>query len=170
MSTRRLASTGARWFTGILGTGVLIGLGIAFLVVSQSSLDIRPAQVAAADREFEEVRHRLGNAPPYIVVEVRGGRRGVMVRSDLEPLHPGAIRTVRGIAWTPGSGRLLRVSTPYWVFQATRWKAKALAGVVRPFHQQLGLDFELPDLGPLGPGLVLDERYSDGRRIVVWTE
>jgi hypothetical protein len=170
LSTRRPASTGARWFTGILVTGVLIGLGVAFLVMSQSAVDIRPAQAAAADREFEEVRHRLGNGPPYIVVEMRDGQRVVTVRADLEPMHPGAIRTVRGIAWTPWSGRLLRVSTPYWVFQATRWKAKALVGMVRPFHQQLGLDFELPDLGPLGPGLVLDERNRDGRRVLVWTD
>ena len=170
MPTRHPSLGGARWITGILATGLLIGLGLAVLVVSQSSLDVHPVPAAAAEREFQETRHRLGDAPPYIVFDVRGGQRVLTVRSGLEPPHPGAIRAVRGMAWTPGSGRLVAVSTPYWVFQATRWKAKALTGIVRPFHQQLGLDFELPDLGPLGPGLVLDERYPDGRRVLIWTE
>jgi len=91
------------------------------------------------------------------------------VRSGLERPHPASIRIARGIDWSPGLRRLVYLSTPYWVFKATRWKAKALTGIVRPFHEQLGLDFELPDLERLGPGLVLDERY-EGRRVVVWTE
>jgi hypothetical protein len=158
------------WATGILAGGLLIGLGLAALVVSQSSVDVHPAPPAAAEREFDDTRRRLGDAPPYIVVTARGGERVVTVQTGLEPPDPRSIRTVRGIAWSPASGRVLRVSTPYWVFQTTRWKTKALAGIVRPFNQELGLDFELPDLGPLGPGLVLDERSPDGRRVLVWTE
>jgi len=64
-----------------------------------------------------------------------------------------------GVAWDPASGRRVSVSTPYWVFQATRWKAKALGTVVKRFDQQLGLDVDPPDLAPLVPVLVLDERY-----------
>ena len=66
----------------------------------------------------------------------------------------------------PGSVKRL----PYRWSGDEGWKAKAFGGIVRPFDQQIGLEFDLPDLAPLGPGLVLDERYEDGRRIMVWAE
>jgi len=167
---RPARSTAWRVFVVVLAAILSIGLGLAVLVLSQSSFDVRSTDAAEAEREFEEIRHRLGDTSPYIVVEVRDGRRVAAVQSGLEPPQPAPVRSVRGIAWGPGSRRRVSVSTPYWVFQATRWKAKALTRVVEPFHQQLGLEFELPDLAPLGPGLVLDERYPDGRRVIVWTE
>ena len=129
----------------------------------------RATLAAAVGREFDAVRRRFADKPPYVTV-VRDGHLGTEVRRELEPVTPARIETVKGIAWRPASGRRVSVSTPYWVFQATRWKAKVLSAIVRPFHQQLGLEVELPDLAPLGPGLVLDERYPDGRRVIVWTE
>jgi hypothetical protein len=119
---------------------------------------------------LEQVRRRFGDAHPYIVVETRGERRVATARSQLEPPHPASIRVVRGIAWSPALGRFVHLSTPYRVFKATRWKAKALTGIARSFSQQLGLDFELPALDRFGPGLVFEEHYPDGRRIIVWTE
>lgn len=169
MSTRHSSSTVWRPLAALLVAVILIGLGLAVLVLLQSSLDLRSSDAAAVDREFEAVRRRFADKPPYVTV-VRGGHLGTDVRHELEPATPARIETVKGIAWHPASGRRISVSTPYWVFQATRWKARALGAIVRPFHQQLGLEVELPDLAPLGPGLVLDERYPDGRRIVVWTE
>jgi len=156
-------------FTALLGVVVFIGLGLAVVVLSQSSLDIRPTEGAAIDREFHGVRRRFPATQAYITVD-RNARVVATVHHHVEPATPGRIKIVRGIAWDPASGRRVSVSTPYWVFQATRWKAKALGAVVKRFDQQLGLDIELPDLAPLGPGLVLDERYPDGRRVLVWTE
>lgn len=169
MSTGRSSSTVWRPYAALLAAVLLIGLGLAVLVLSQSSLDVRSANAAAVDREFDAVRRRFADKPPYVTV-VREGHLATNVRHELEPVTPARIQTVKGIAWHPASGRRVTVSTPYWVFQATRWKAKALSAIVRPFHQQLDLEVELPDLAPLGPGLVLDERYPDGRRVIVWTE
>lgn len=121
------------------------------------------------NREFDGLRRRFPATHPYITV-VRNGHGTAIVHHDVEPATPGRIKTVQGVAWDLVSGRRVSVSTPYWVFQASRWKAKALGSVVKPFDQQLGLDIELPDLSPLGPGLVLDQRYPDGRRMLVWTE
>jgi len=56
----------------VLVTGLLIGLGLAILVVSQSSLQVRAGDAGAAEREFEKVRQRFGDTPPYIAVELRG--------------------------------------------------------------------------------------------------
>jgi hypothetical protein len=164
-------SSSAVWrpLAALLVAVILIGLGLAVLVLSQTSLDFRSSDAAAVDREFDAIRRRFADKPPYVTV-VRDGHLATSVRHELEPATPARIETVKGIAWHPASGRRISVLTPYWVFQATRWKAKALGAIVRPFHQQLGLEVELPDLAPLGPGLVLDERYPDGRRIIVWTE
>jgi len=166
---RRAKYRGLALFTALLGVVVSIGLGLAVLVLSQSSLDIRPTDRAAINREFDGVRRRFPATQAYITV-VRNGHVAVTVHHDLEPATAGGIRTLLGIAWDPASGRRVSASTPYWVFEATRWKARALGTMVRPFDQQLGLDIELPDLAPLGPGLVLDERHPDGRRVLVWTE
>jgi len=166
---RRARHRGLAFFTALLGVVVFIGLGLAVLVLSQSSLDIRPTDGAAINREFDGVRRRFPATQAYITVD-RNGRVAATVHHDVEPATPGRIKTVQGVAWDPASGRRVSVSTPYWVFQATRWKAKALGTVVKRFDQQLGLDVDLPDLAPLGPGLVLDERYPDGRRVLVWTE
>lgn len=170
MPTTRQAFTGGQCFGAILATVLFVGLGLAMLVVTQSSLDVQPGSRESAERELEQVRKRFGDAQPYIVVETRGERQVATARSHLEPPHPASIRIVRGIAWSPALGRVAHLSTPYWVFKATRWKAKALTGIARSFSQQLGLDFELPDLGRFGRGLVFDEHYPDGRRIIVWTE
>jgi hypothetical protein len=169
LSTRHSSSIVLRPLAAVLVAAMLIGLGLAVLVLSQSSVDLRSSDAAAVDREFAAVQRRFADKPPYVTV-VRDGRLATSVRHELEPGAPARIETVKGIAWHPASGRRVSVSTPYWVFQATRWKAKALGAVVRPFHEQLGLEVELPDLAPLGPGLVLDERYPDGRRVIVWTE
>lgn len=167
---RRARHRGLAFLTALLGVVVFFGLGLAVLVLSQSSFDIRPTDGAAINREFDGVRRRFGPATQAYITVVRNGHVTATVHHDVESATPGRIKTVQGIAWDPASGRRVSVSTPYWVFQATRWKAKALGTVVRRFDQQLGLDIELPDLAPLGPGLVLDERYPDGRRVLVWTE
>ncbi len=156
-------------FTALLGVVVFIGLGLAVLVLSQSSFDLRPMDGAAMNREFNGLRQRFPATHPYITV-VRNGHATAVVHHDVEPATPESIKTVQGVAWDPASGRRVSVSTPYWVFQATRWKAKALGTVIKRFDQQLGLDIELPDLAPLGPGLVLDERDPGRRRVLVWTE
>ena len=169
MSIRHSSPTVSRPLAALVVTVILIGLGLGVLVLSQSSLDLRASDAAAVEREFEAIRRRFADKPAYVTV-VRDGHLATNVRRELEPATPARIENVKGLAWHPASGRRVSLSTPYWVFQATRWKAKALGVVVRPFHQQLGLEVELPDLAPLGPGLVLDERYPDGRRVIVWTE
>ena len=169
MSTRDSSTTARRPLAALLAAVILIGLGIAVLVLNQSSLDLRSSDAAAVDREFDAVRRRFADKPPYVTV-VRDGQLATHVRHELEPVTPARIELVKGIAWHPASGRRVSASTPYWVFLATRWKAKTLGAIVRPFHQQLGLEVDLPDLAPLGRGLVLDERYPDRRRVIVWTE
>ncbi len=170
MPSINLPSCGRRWLASVLATGLFIGVATAIFVVSESSLDVQPASAAAFERECDEIRHRFGDSQPYVTIELRGERRVAAVRGDLEPRHPESIRTLHGVAWSPKMAHRLRASTPYWVFQVTRWKANALTRIVRPFDQQLGLDVELPDLAPFGRGLVLDERYPDGRRILMWTD
>jgi hypothetical protein len=156
-------------FTALLGVVMCIGLGLGVLVLSQSSFDLRPMDGAAMNHEFDRLRERFPATRPYVTV-VRDGHATAVVHHDVEPATPGRITTVQGVAWDPASGRRVSVSTPYWVFQATRWKAMAVGTVVKRFDQRLGLDIELPDLAPLGPGLVLDERSPGGRRVLVWTE
>jgi len=118
------------FFTALLGVAVFVGLGLAVVVLSQSSLDIRPTDGAAINREFDGVRRRFAATQAYITV-VRKGHVTAAVHHDVEPATPGRIKTLQGIVWDPASGRRLTVSTPYWVFQATRWKAKALGAVAR---------------------------------------
>ena len=107
-----------------------------------SSLDIRPTDGAAINREFDGIRRRFPARQAYITVD-RNGRVAATVHHDVEPATPGRIKTVQGVVWDPASGRRVSVSTPYWVFQATRWKAKALGTVVRRFDQQLGLESQV---------------------------
>ena len=159
----------SNWIIGSLAAVCVIGLGSAVVMFLQSGVSVETPAPASAARELDEIRERLG-APYFVLQPGAGGNRIVAVRPPPDGGSRTPIRSVHGMAWTPRLGRLVRVVTPYWVFKAGRWKTKAVGLVVRPFQEELDLDFDLPDLDPLGPALVLDAHYPDGHHVMIWTE
>jgi hypothetical protein len=153
-----------------LAVGLVIGVASIWALVWQSSVQETFPTAREATRELDAARQRFGSARPYIEVVRMGGQAETVVHHDAEPSQPAPIITLRGIAWDPASRRLVRASTPYWAYKLSLAKARVVQRLVGDFDGRLGIDLTLPELEPLGPGLVLDLRDPDGGRIIVWAE
>ncbi len=158
----------------LLGCLVVIGLLAGVLVLGaallQSSVAVVHSEPAGAERELDAAVARFAGQRPYVDIEHRDGVLAAVVHHELEPATPARITMLRGLMWDAPGRRLLRAATPLWVFDFTRWKAAVAGALVEPIEQRLGLDVRLPDLAPFGPGLVLDHRFADGRRVVIWAQ
>jgi hypothetical protein len=124
---------GWRLVTGLLGIVVFVGLALAVLVLSQSSLDVRSIDAAAIDGEFVAVRQRFSVTHAYITV-VRNGHVMPTVHHELEQRFAARIKTLRGLAWDPASarrGRLVRSRGP----STSNWISTSNFPTLRPLDQ-----------------------------------
>jgi len=141
--------------------------GAAFFIRSHVNTQFTPRQ--NAEEQFTQARARFAGQQP--LVEIQAGDQPVLHR-DVQPnAKPGIpLLSVRVLAYDRASGKLVRVSIPFWLLRLAPSQGFS-------FLSDSGIDVDtdrlhltLDDVERRGPGLILDTKDRDGSRVLVWAE
>jgi hypothetical protein len=151
---------------------IIAGLTICLLVVVAgtavwffaSAYEAVPSDHAAASREFEMVRQRLGSEPP--VIDIRD-RIAVLNRKAPEGAAPRELQRLLILAWGPDEQRLSRITLPWWLIRVREGTFDVSLG---PESSITRVEISPEDIEQYGPALLIDHAEPDGSRVLVWTE
>jgi hypothetical protein len=147
-----------------LAAAALAGLTI-FGVMVWRSVDVDYVPRPAAEQQFERTRAVFGGRKPLVYREDTGA---LSRRSEPVPVDPEPLARIVILTYDAGAERLVRAEIPFWFYSL---KAPAV-GLM--FHDTVLMLDELeltPDeLGRHGPGLIYDDRDTNGNRTLIWTE
>jgi hypothetical protein len=148
----------------ILLAGAIVGWGI-FGVLVWRAVDVDEADEPQALRRFQAVRATLPATPPLLNLDSEGD---VIRRASTVGTSDGALESLSALAYEPRERRLVHAVMPFWFFTL---KAPAAQYVFRGTGLDLKrLGVTAAELKRHGPAIVIDHVYSDGRRLLVWTE
>jgi hypothetical protein len=154
---------------GVIAVGILCVLAIAAASVYYFAQHVKTleASPAMASREFEQVRARFTGQQPLIELD----DRGQLLRSNPDrPVqqNPQPPEQLNVLAFDPESGRIVRVTVPFWLL---RWK---MGGTTIDFNGNRmdleDLKLTVEDLERFGPTLIVDHKTRRGDRVLVWSQ
>jgi hypothetical protein len=152
-----------RILLGILGAGV-IGWAIFGAWLWRAS-DVRTATETIARREFAAVRVRLGG-DPWLVRGADGPFEQRQGGATAAPARKSSRLQI--MVWRADESRLVTTAIPLWYLKLKEIPARFLLGRAGVELDELGL--RPRDLERRGAGVVLDEIFADGDRLLIWTE
>jgi hypothetical protein len=159
---RAAASSPVRAWVVLLGVVAVAGLSGVGALVSRA-VRVERIEATAARAQLEEVRRQFRESPAL----VQRGEGGRLVRTDASG-RSGAPPTILSVlAYHASSQRLIRADVPLW-FLKLKGPAATLALRDTGFDLE-ALGLTASDLERSGPGLVLDDRSSDGSAILAFT-
>ncbi|MEM1450532.1 MAG: hypothetical protein AAGI22_15545 [Planctomycetota bacterium] len=168
-SKRSNAGPSTTWrVLGLIAVLGAAGLG-TFLLMLRGWSDVRTADGEAATDAIESALQEAGPGPAYVTID---GSGTVHVRRDLEGPEPVDLETLSVFAWRPAEERLVRVDVPFWFVRLKMndaFNLGTLTALLVGDWTNLDLDVTEDDLMRRGPGLVLDQAWADGARLVLWT-
>lgn len=147
----------------VLGAA-LIGIAVFGLMAASVTTLTDSDQIQAFDR-FEAVIDSLGGDPPRLQRDGSGVFISTAEPGEESGTTPGRLGV---LVYRARENKLVRSDIPFWFFR--------LKGpVVRFALQGSGFDMDRLGLNPKdvarqGPGIILDETFADGDRLLVWAE
>lgn len=167
-----MASRKRTWIwivVGIIGVFVLAIVAVAgagFYFISQR-VDATRSTPAEALSSLDEVVKALGERPPLYTIDANEQPH---LTTPIEQLPTGTVKAsdLWIHVWDPKSGRLVRLSLPFWMLKFGDQK-------IRVAQHEGGLKFEefnfdVAELERIGPVLIVDHRGEDGERVLLWTK
>ena len=152
---------------GIVACGVLgvIAMAAAGLWFVKSHVEIRNTTVAAATEDFQAVRQRLGAQRPLIELD----EHGTFLRANTDrPAGTQRPQTLSFMAFDPHDEKVVRVDVPFWIL---RLKAGGSSFDIGRRNVDLArMRITVEDLERYGPILILDQKDTDGSRVLVWSQ
>jgi hypothetical protein len=157
MTTKRLLQ--------VLAITVIFGMWIFGWIASRQVI-VQRTQDKEAERALRAQRQAIGDTLPAF--DLDSGRR--LARRPNNSIHHREeyASSLHVLAYYPDGGRLVRADVPIWFLKLKGPAAQlALRGT--------GFDLERLEATPaelqrLGPRLLLDEIWSNGNWLLVWTE
>jgi hypothetical protein len=147
---------------GILGVIVMAAAGLWFV---KSHVNIRPTTVAAATEDFQTIRQRFATQKPLIELDERGS----FLRANTDrPAGTQRPQTLNIIAFDPHDEKMVRVDVPFWVLRLKGGGGKFDIGRSNVDLARMRITVE--DLERYGPILILDQKDTDGSRVLVWSQ
>ena len=147
---------------GILGVIAMAAAGLWFV---KSHVDIRPTTAAAATEDFQTVRQRFADQKPLIELDERGN----FLRANTDrPAGTQRPQTLNIMAFDPHDEKVVRMELPFWLL---RLKGGGVA--LRHRRRQRRPRAHAPHRGrprALRPDLILDQKDTDGSRVLVWSQ
>lgn len=161
-----------RWIgylAGVLALLAAAGISVSWFLLSSWS-ELHVASRPEADQAFMEAMTQAGGGAPYLEISDTGA---VLVHRELERPRPVALGTLHLLAWEPDGERLLRMALPFWFIRikmSGTLNLGTLTTALAGDWEHLDLRVSEQDLEKRGPGIILDHRLSDGKRLLVWSE
>src|SRR4051812_6359362 len=152
---------------GIVAVGIMCviaaaAVGLWFL---RSHVDIHPATTAAVSDEFQTVRARFANQKPLIELDEHGN----MFHANTDrPEGKERPQTLNIMAFDPDDERVVRMDLPFWLLRLKMRGTRFEVGGNNVDLAKLRLTVE--DLERFGPTLILDQRDSNGSRVLIWSQ
>jgi len=160
-----------RWWLRVLIAIVviqLLGFGI-FGGMLWSWTDVERLDLADAEERFATALASAGGGPAYFDMPEHGD---VIIHRELESASPPSIRALHGLVWQADRQRFVQLAVPGWFVRA---KLNSSVGL-EAFLRRLGMDersrsgVHVEDLARIGHGLLVDERFGEGSRVLLWLE
>ncbi|MGE3274844.1 MAG: hypothetical protein AB7O67_07015 [Vicinamibacterales bacterium] len=154
-----------KWLPIVAGVAVLfvflaIG-GIIFVTVwVRENLELDPTTRNQADAAFAAARAEFPGQEPLLRLD---GKTVHYTRDEVA--DPPDIDQVHVLAWDPDEEQLARLSLPFW-FLRLKSGPIAFSGYASGLDDQVSIRPE--DIQKHGPGIVLDEVFPHGERVLIW--
>jgi len=146
----------------VLGVIAMAVVGVLFV---RSHVDIRSTTTAAVTEDFQTVRARFTNQKPLIELDERGNFLHANVDRPSGTARP---QTLNIMAYDPGEKHVVRVNVPFWILRLKMRGTRIDVGGNDVDLAKLRLTVE--DLERFGPTLILDQKDSDGARVLIWSQ
>ena len=147
---------------GILGVIVMAAAGLWFV---KSHVDIRTTTTAAASEDFHTIRQRFAAQKPLIELD----EHGTFLRANTDrPAGTQRPQTLNVMAFDPRDEKVVRVELPFWMLRLKMGGGRFDIGRSNVDLARMRLTVE--DLERFGPALILDQKDTDGSRVLVWSQ
>jgi hypothetical protein len=161
-STRSLVPT-------ILTVAILAGAAILTYIVQHRSSEY--ASAAAAATRFDKRRAEFARTQPLVDMAQRRPSMETLSRLSVPPIH--AIHTL--VFDTRGNGRLVQVSSPFWIVKllARSGRLHSLGELTFLDDTEFDpepIDLSLEQIARHGPGPLVDFRHPSGGQFFSWTD
>jgi hypothetical protein len=139
----------------------LVG-SMAYMIRRHISTEFVAADVGSG--QFDRERARFAGQQPLIDVHEHDA-----VIHRRTPSSSIQLQTLRMVAFDPESGKLVRMSIPFWLLRLAPSKKFSLSNGEIEFDEER-MHLSLDDVEQAGPGLLIDGASPRGARFIVWTE
>jgi hypothetical protein len=147
---------------GILGVIAMAAAGLWFV---KSHVNIQTTTRAVAAVDFDTVRSRFPNQKPLIELDERGNF--VHANTD-RPAGNRRPQTLNIMAFDSDDEKVVRLDLPFWLLRLKGGGSRFDIGGGNVDLAKLRLTVE--DLERYGPILILDQKDSDGSRVLIWSQ
>lgn len=147
---------------GILGVIAMAAAGLWFV---KSHIDIRTTTTAAATEDFQTIRQRFATQKPLIELDEHGS----FLRANVDrPAGTERPQTLNVMAFDPHDEKVVRMELPFWLLRLKGGGGRFDIGRSNVDLARMRLTVE--DLERYGPILILDQKDTDGSRVLVWSQ
>ena len=147
---------------GILGVITMAAAGLWYV---KKHVDIRTTTVAAATEDFQSIRQRFAAQKPLIELD----EHGTFLRANVDrPNGTERPHTLHMMAFDPHDEKVIRMELPWWVLRLKSGGSRIDIGRSNVDLARMRLTVE--DLERYGPILILDQKDTDGSRVLVWSQ
>ena len=129
-----------------------------------SAFELSPADEAAAEARFQELRNHFREVTPIFAIGPHGP---VLNRQPPPKPATGQLRSLEMLGWDRNDEDLYRVTIPFWM---VRLKPGAINVSSGEDNRSVRLSLSADDLEGYGPTLLLDHTDEEGYHLVLWTE
>jgi hypothetical protein len=152
---------------GIVVCGILfiISMAAVGLWLVKSHVEVRSASSAAVTEDFQTVRARFADQKPLIELDERGN---VFHANTDRPVSNQRVESLNIMAFDPRDERVIRMDLPFWLLRLKMRGGRLDLGGRNMDLQKLRLTVE--DLERYGPTLILDQKDTDGSRVLIWSQ
>ena len=146
---------------GILGVIAMAAAGLWFV---KSHVNVQTTTQAVASADFQTIRARFANQKPLIELDERGN---FLHANTDRPTSPQRTQTLAILAFDSNDEKIIRLDLPFWLL---RLKADSRIEVGGNNVDLKKLRLTVEDLERFGPTLILDQKDTDGSRVLIWSQ
>jgi hypothetical protein len=147
---------------GILGVIAMAAAGLWFV---KSHVNIQSATTAVASADFQTIRARFSNQKPLIELDERGN---FLHANTDRPAGTQRPQTLTILAFDSDDEKVVRLELPFWLLRLKMGGTRVDVGGSNVDLAKLRLTIE--DLERYGPTLILDQKDTDGSRVLIWSQ